>query len=295
LAAKNPLNDPAVPDGAVDGVNPADFNAYKGFNFDMGTPNQNITCNSCHAGGGPAQFGREGEPLDKVLEERLGTETFEQLSQREWFIHDEAIVSKVGIDGDFLSYSAYEVASGYLGKSGLFNFKRSGVNDTDCFMCHADASQTDKMVHSKVGAVDVYPLMPANPKVMVFKGETAEGETIVISLGVPPKVGEVINGKTVAKVDSAYYNSVPVEVLAAVYSPQDVASFIGGIRGGTDNRFFLFPNNASGATREVTRVVYFEHPESTKDLDGGEAYVSGGAATFKDDNEVKNSHTNIDT
>ncbi len=284
MAAKHPLTDPAVPDGAVDGVNPANADAYKGFNFDMGTVNQNITCNSCHAGGGPAQFGREGKPLDEVLREKLGDSDFESLGEREWFVHDDALLSKTGVDGDLLGYSEYEVAAGYIGKPGIFNFKRSGVNDTDCFMCHADASQKEKTVHSKVGNADVYPIMPANPRVMVFKGLTSDNETIVISLGIPPKKGEVINGKTVEKVDSAYYNSVPVEVLAAVYRPDNVEEFVAGIVNGTDNRFFLYPNNANGATREVARVAYFEHPESTKDKDGGEVYVNGGAVTFKDDN-----------
>ncbi len=285
MAAKHPLTDPAVPDDSVDGVNPANADAYKGFNFDMGTVNQNITCNSCHAGGGPAQFGREGEPLDEVLREKIGDAAFEALGEEGWFIHDDTLLAKTGIDGDLLGYSDYEVAAGYIGKPGVFNFKRSGVNDTDCFMCHADASQKEKTVHSQIGSADVYPVMPANPRVMVFKGMTADGETIVISLGVPPKRGEVINGKTVDKVDSAYYNSVPVEVLAAVYGiPADqVATFVGNIRNGSDNRFFLYPNNANGATREVARVVYFEHPDSTKDKDGGEVYVNGGAVTFKDD------------
>ncbi|ADU97640.1 hypothetical protein Theam_1684 [Thermovibrio ammonificans HB-1] len=284
MAAKNPLTDPAVPDGAVDGINPADEASYKGFNFDMGTMNHNITCNSCHAGGGAAQFGREKKPLDEVLRERIGDTEFEKLKTLGWFIHDENLIAKTGIDGDLLGYSDYEVGAGYLGKPGVFNFARSGVNDTDCFMCHADASQTDKMIKSKVGGTEVYPIMPANPRVMVFKGLTADNETIVISLGIPPKKGEVIGGKVVDHVDSAYYNSVPVQVLAAVYNVSDPKTFIGNIVNGTDQHFYLYPNNANGATREVARVVYFEHPESTKAADGGEVYVNGGAVTFKDDN-----------
>ncbi len=282
MAAKHPLNDPAVPDGSVDGINPADANAYKGFNFDMGTMNHNITCNSCHAGGGAAEFGREEKPLDEALKERLGDADFESLENKGWFIHDDSLISKVGIDGDFLGYSDYEVGAGYLGKPGLFNFKRSGVNDTDCFMCHADASSSKK-IKSVDGNTEIYPIMPANPRVMVFKGMTSDNETIVISLGFPPKIGEVINGKTVAKVDSAYYNSVPLSVLNSVYHDPNLAD---SITNSTNQnlKFFLYPNNANGATREVARVVYFEHPESTKDKDGGEVYVNGGAATFKDDN-----------
>ena len=167
MAAKEPLNDPAVPDNAVDGVNPADANAYKGFNFDMGTVNQNITCNSCHAGGGAAQFGREDKPLDEALKEKLGDSAFDELENKEWFVHD--LTDSVGIDGDFLAYSDYEVGAGYLGKPGVFNFKRSGVNDTDCFMCHADASQKDKMVHSKIESADVYPVMPATQELWYSK------------------------------------------------------------------------------------------------------------------------------
>jgi len=281
LAAKKPLQDPAVPDGAVEGINPADMNAYKGFNFDMGTMNHNITCNSCHAGGGAAQFGRETKSLDEVLKEKLGEALFDELENKDWFIRDEELLAKTGIDGDLLGYSDYEVGAGYIGKPGVFNYKRAGVNDTDCFMCHADAS-SDRMIYSEANGVKVYPLMPANPRVMVFKGMTADGETIVISLGFPPAIGEKINGKEVAQIDSAYYNSVPLSVLAGVYMAQDPETFVGNIAAGKDRRFFLYPNNANGATREVARVVYFEHPESTKDKDGGEAYVAGGAALFKD-------------
>jgi len=284
LAAKKPLQDPAVPDGAVDGIDyntGGDMNAYKGFNFDMGTMNHNITCNSCHAGGGAAQFGRETKPLDEVLREKLGDDLWDSLDDKDWFIHDDELLAKTGIDGDLLGYSDYEVGAGYLGKPGVFNYKRAGVNDTDCFMCHADAS-SDKMIYSEENGVKVYPIMPANPRVMVFKGMTSDNETVVISLGFPPKIGEVINGKEVTQIDSAYYNSVPLSVLAAVYMAQDPETFIGNIKSGQDRRFFLYPNNANGATREVARVVYFEHPASTKDKDGGEPYVAGGAALFKD-------------
>ena len=255
--------------------------AYKGFNFDMGTMNHNITCNSCHAGGGAAQFGRETKPLDEVLKEKLGEELWKSLDNKDWFIHDEELLAKTGIDGDLLGYSDYEVGAGYIGKPGVFNYKRAGVNDTDCFMCHADAS-SNKMIHSEINGVKVYPIMPANPRVMVFKGMTKDGETIVISLGFPPKIGEKIGGKEVAQIDSAYYNSVPLSVLAAVYMAQDPKTFIGDVKSGKIRKFFLYPNNANGATREVARVVYFEHKDKTKNLDGGEPYVAGGAALFKD-------------
>jgi len=287
LAAKKPLQDPAVPDGAVDGIDyntGGDMNAYKGFNFDMGTMNHNITCNSCHAGGGAAQFGRETKSLDEVLKEKLGDDLWNSLDDKDWFIHEDELLAKTGIDGDLLGYSDYEVGAGYIGKPGVFNYKRAGVNDTDCFMCHADAS-SDKTIYSEENGVKVYPLMPANPRVMVFKGMTADGETIVISLGFPPEIGEKIGDKEVAQIDSAYYNSVPLSVLAGVYMAQDPETFIGNIVTGKDRRFFLYPNNANGATREVARVVYFEHPESTKDKDGGEVYVAGGAALFKDNND----------
>ncbi|MEO2065246.1 MAG: hypothetical protein ABGX17_01945 [Desulfurobacteriaceae bacterium] len=281
MAAKKPLKDPAVPDGSVDGVNPANMSSYKGFNFDMGTMNHNITCNSCHAGGGAAQFGREEKDLDKVLEEKLGADLWEDLKDKDWFIHDEEYLSKTGIDGDLLGYSEYEVGAGYIGKPGVFNYKRSGVNDTDCFMCHADAS-SDKRIYSEVNGTKVYPIMPANPRVMVFKGMTSDGETIVISLGFPPKIGEVINGKRVEKVDSAYYNSVPLSVLNSVYNDSNLKSRITD-KDNQELKFYLYPNNPNGATREVARVTYFEHPETTKDKDGGEVYVNGGSVTFKDD------------
>ena len=283
MAAKKPLKDPAVPDGAVDGVDyntGGDMNAYKGFNFDMGTMNQNITCNSCHAGGGAAQFGREEKSLDEVLEEKLGAELWEALENKDWFIHEDEYLAKTGIDGDLLGYSDYEVGAGYLGKPGVFNYKRAGVNDTDCFMCHADASSNKRIV-SEVNGTKVYPLMPANPRVMVFRGMTADGETIVISLGFPPKIGEVINGKEVKKVDSAYYNSVPLSVLNSVYNDPNLDDRITD-KDNQELKFYLYPNNANGATREVARVVYFEHKDKTKDKDGGEVYVNGGAVTFKD-------------
>ena len=284
MAAKKPLKDPAVPNGAVDGVNPADESSYKGFNFDMGTVNQNITCNSCHAGGGAAQFGREKKPLDEVLKEKLGEDTFNDLENSTWFIRDDSIVSKVGIDGDFFAYSEYEVGAGYIGKPGVFNFKRSGVNDTDCFMCHADAS--DKTVRTRINNVELRPIMPANPRVMVFRGIADDNETIVISLGVPPKVGEMIGGKKVERVDSAYYYSVPIEVLKKLYNLSDDELNSIKTNNGTWSRFFIYPNNANGATREVARAVYFEHSNATAGLDGGEVYVNGGAVTFKDGDET---------
>jgi len=282
LAAEKPLNDPSVPDNAVDGVNPADIGSYKGFNFDMGTAEHNITCNSCHVGGGPAQFGRKGEPLDEVLKEKIGEDAFEDLKENEnWTIHD--LTDTVGIDGDLLAYSPYEVAAGYIGKPGVFNFARSGVNDVDCLMCHTDA-YSDKKVKTTINGITQEPIMASNPRVMVFKGLTSENETIVISLGVPPKVGEVIGGKRVDHIDSAYYNTIPIDVLGWLYGLN--ATQINEIKhnDGRWSRFFIYPENANGATREVARVAYFEHPASTKDLDGGESYVLGGGPFLKDDN-----------
>ncbi len=297
MAAKKPLNDPAVPDGSVDGVNPANADAYKGFNFDMGTVNHNITCNSCHAGGGPAQFGRENKPLDEVLRERLGDSLFEELKSKDWFVRDDAILAAVNstipFDGDLFGYSDYEVGAGYTGKPGLFNFARSGVNDTDCFMCHAKADAPSK-IKTEINGYVQEPIMPANPRVMVFKGISDDGETIVLSLGIPPKVGDKVkvgtdaNGnpiyKTVASVDSAYYNSIPISVLKTIYGLSDTDISAIKSNDGTWSKFFIYPNNANGATREVARVAYFEHPDTTKDKDGGDVYVNGGAVTFKDDN-----------
>ncbi len=297
MAAKKPLQDPAVPDGAVDGINPADPSAYKGFNFDMGTPTHNITCNSCHAGGGAAEFGRENKPLDEVLKERLGEDLFNELKTKDWFIRDDQILAQINsfipFDGDLFGYSDYEVGAGYIGKPGLFNFARSGVNDTDCFMCHSKAD-ADSKIKTEINGYVQQPIMPSNPRVMVFRGISSDGETIVLSLGIPPKVGEKVevgkdqNGnpiyKTVAKVDSAYYNSVPLSVLKALYHLSD--DQLNAIRSndGSWSKFFIYPNNANGATREVARVAYFEHPSSTADKDGGDVYVNGGAATFHDDN-----------
>ncbi len=285
MAAKDPLNDPSVPDGSVDGVNPASAESYKGFNFDMGTAEHNITCNSCHVGGGAAQFGREGESLDEVLEHRIGSQAFEELKEnKNWTVHDEDLLNSAGIDGDLLAYNTYEIAAGYIGKPGVFNFARSGVNDVDCFMCHADAS-SDKKIKTTLNGVTQEPIMPANPRVMVFKGVNAtDNETIVISLGVPPKVGEEIGGKTVSRVDSAYYDTIPIEVLKKLYNLSDAD--LNNIRSNNEtwSRFFIYPNNANGATREVARVTYFEHPASTADVDGGESYVMGGGPFLKDDN-----------
>jgi hypothetical protein len=279
LAAKNPLNDPAVPDGAVDGINPADVNSYKGFNFDMGTVNHNITCDSCHVGGGAPEFGRENEPLDQVLKEKIGDENFESLKDKPWFIDNFTDYGINTIDGDLFAYSDYDVGAGYIGKPHLFNFKRSGINDTDCFMCHADAESSAK-IKTTINGITREPIMPANPRVMVFKGMTEDNETIVISLGIPPKVGEKIGNKTVAKVDSAYYYSVPLEVLKYLYklSDDDINNLRDNI--GNWSKFFVFPTNPNGATREVARDVYFEHPKSTKDKDGGDVYVGGGPVMF---------------
>ena len=104
--------------------------------MDLGTPDKAYTCASCHSGG-ILEFDRSsGKRHDLSLswdEERDGSSIFSkaQYNDRE-------------VDGDLFSYTPDEYSRGYLGKPHKFNWKKTGVLETDCFLCHASKSHAQK-------------------------------------------------------------------------------------------------------------------------------------------------------
>ncbi|MEO2083003.1 MAG: hypothetical protein ABGX12_03130, partial [Desulfurobacteriaceae bacterium] len=118
------------------------------------------------------------------------------------------------VDGDVFSYTQDEYSRGYIGKPHKFNWKKSGVLDTDCFLCHADPG-AGKEVVSPNGWSANNPT-PANPRVFVFEKKDKNGNVVEISLGFPPQLTdeEKTQGYTI---DSAAFYSNPLERIVAGY------------------------------------------------------------------------------
>jgi len=202
LAAKKPAEDPGL---APDVNNGTDFRGNVSYSMDLGTPDKAFTCASCHSGG-IMEFDRDsGKRHDEISDwddAKDGTGFF-----------SNATYSDSEVDGDAFSYTPDEYSRGYLGKPHKFNWKKSGVLDTDCFLCHADRSQN---LSVKTGMWRADNPTPANPRVFIFEKKDAEGKVVEISLGFPPSLTpeEAQNGYTV---DSVAFYSTPMERIVSLY------------------------------------------------------------------------------
>jgi len=206
LAAKNPSQDPALSPELCNGT---DYRGNAAYSFDLGTPDKAFTCASCHSGG-ILEFDRNtGVRHDEEL-------SWDETEDGEGFF-SKADYDDSQIDGDLFSYSPDEYSRGFIGRPHKFNWKKSGVLDTDCFLCHASRS-AGLAVQTSNGWKTTCPT-PANPRVFVFVKKDPEGKVVEISLGFPPRLTqeEASQGYTI---DSAASYSDPLERLVALYYQQ---------------------------------------------------------------------------
>ncbi|WP_457754914.1 hypothetical protein [Thermovibrio ammonificans] len=215
MAAKHPADDPGL---APDINNGIDFRGNVKYAMDMGTPDKVFTCASCHSGGIHAFDRDSGKRHDEA-------ETWDDATDGTGFF-SKASYTDDQVDGDLFSYTADEYSRGYIGMPHKFNWKKSGVLDTDCFLCHADrsAAENDNLVVESAihlsdnGTVEWKALnpTPANPRVFVFVKKDPNGHVVEISMGFPPQLSsqEAQAGYTI---DSAAFYSDPLERLVAIY------------------------------------------------------------------------------
>ncbi len=207
MAAKHPAREPGLAPELNNGI---DYRGNVPYAFDAGTPDKIFTCAACHSGG-IMEFDREtGERHD------VGESWSEDKDGKGFF--SKVDYSDSEVDGDLFSYTQDEYARGYVGKPHKFNWKKSGVLDTDCFLCHASRSLAEKenlVVQTANGWKAENPT-PANPRVFIFVKKDPNGKVVEVSLGFPPKLtsDEISSGYTV---DSAAFYSDPLERLVSLY------------------------------------------------------------------------------
>lgn len=127
--------------------------------FDIGTPEEVFTCASCHPGGGPYEFDRNGQRMDRV-----DTKTVPDM------------------DGDYYYYTSDEVARGTAKKPHPFNWKKSGSLEADCLTCHLDPDA--KRIADANGVKPV----AYNPRLRIF-ARRQKGKVTEVSLGIYPGTG----------------------------------------------------------------------------------------------------------
>lgn len=127
--------------------------------FDIGTPEEVWTCASCHTGGGPYEYDRDGNRLDEV---------------------DPNSVPP--LDGDYYSYTTDEVAYGSWGKPHKFDWRKSGSLEADCMTCHLDPDT--KRVTDATGI----KVVTYNPRIRIF-AKRVKGKVTEVSLGIYPDKG----------------------------------------------------------------------------------------------------------
>jgi len=217
LAAKHPSKDPGLSPDINNGI---DYRGNVKYAMDMGTPDKIFTCASCHSGGIMAFDRNSGKRHDEV-------ESWDNQTDGTGFFSN-ATYTDDEVDGDYFSYTADEYSRGYIGMPHKFNWKKSGVLDTDCLLCHSDRSLAESenlLVKTSNGWSAVNPT-PANPRVFVFVKKDGNGKVVEVSLGFPPQLtqDEINNGYTI---DSAAFYSDPLNRLIGVYYGDLVQKVIG--------------------------------------------------------------------
>ncbi len=127
--------------------------------FDIGTAEEVATCASCHPGGGPYEYDRNGKRLDSVNP-------------------DDA----PALDGDYYTYSSDETKDGTVAKPHKFDWRKSGSLEADCFTCHLDPD-TKRLTDANGIKPVVY-----NPRVRIF-AKRENGKAIAVSMGIYPGEG----------------------------------------------------------------------------------------------------------
>ena len=217
MAAKHPANDPGL---APDINNGIDYRGKVAYDMDMGTPDKVFTCASCHSGG-IMTFDRDtGKRHDEI-------ESWDDTKDGTGF-YSKASYTDSEVDGDLFSYTPDEESRGYIGMPHKFNWKKSGVLDTDCLLCHSDRSLAEKenLVVKTANGWNAANPTPANPRVFVFVKKDPTGKVVEISMGFPPQLtqDEAQKGYTI---DSAAFYSDPLERLVAVYYGDVIQKVIG--------------------------------------------------------------------
>ncbi len=124
--------------------------------FDIGTADEVATCASCHPGGGPYEYDRQGRRMDTV---------------------DPNTVPK--LDGDYYAYNVDDVVKGTLTKPKKFDWRKSGSLEADCMTCHLDPDA--KRVTDANGVKPV----AYNPRLRIF-AKRVHGKVQAVSLGIYP-------------------------------------------------------------------------------------------------------------
>jgi len=127
--------------------------------FDIGNAEEVATCASCHPGGGPYEFDRDGNRLDSVNPDDVPA-----------------------LDGDYYTYTSDETKSGTTAKPHKFDWRKSGSLEADCFTCHLDPDA--KRITDANGIKPV----AYNPRIRIF-AKRVNGKAEAVSMGIYPGAG----------------------------------------------------------------------------------------------------------
>lgn len=127
--------------------------------FDIGSPDEVFTCASCHPGGGPYEYDRNGNRYDSVDPNKVPA-----------------------LDGDYYSYTTKETSQGTWGKPHKFNWKKSGSLEVDCMICHLDPDA------KRIADANGVKPMAYNPRLRIF-AKRKLGKVTAVSLGIYPGPG----------------------------------------------------------------------------------------------------------
>jgi len=236
----------------------------KTYFFDIGTADHIATCYSCHPGGGPV----EGvvNPDNTVTQ-----------------FSDPDLKPLHAFDRDFYGYDANDVVKalyGYdtieetvagLGEPRLHDWKKSGVMEADCLMCHIDPESS-----YTYRAADGLKVSPFRPRLMIFADRDPETRKVnEISFGMPTKLG-LENSTAMYYTDGPQRMSRPTPMMAMGQLPKEIVGemmqmWVDGLKqiqdGGVALPYSLYGMNVAKIWDEsgMIKAEYCSNPNGVAD------------------------------
>ncbi len=153
----------------------------KPFFFDQGTADQLGVCYSCHAGGGPAEGIVKSDGTVAPYDTDEAEATISHSYDRDYYKYSPHAATQSLISGQ----SIEETINSH-GDPVRHDWKKSGVMEADCLLCHIDPDlESNPFAYE---AADGLKVQPFRPRLMIF-AERVNGEVQKISLGMPLRQG----------------------------------------------------------------------------------------------------------
>ena len=190
----------------------------KPYFFDQGVADQLGVCYSCHPGGGPAEGIVKSDGTVAPYTSAEAEATISHDYDRDYYKYSPNATTLALIKGTVENKSIAQTVQ-ELGEPVRHDWKKSGVMEADCLLCHIDPDiNSNPYVYT---AADGLKVQPFRPRLMIFAERDSSGKVTKISLGMPTKEG-LLNSSALNYTDDILRMSRPTAKLALFNLPKEI-------------------------------------------------------------------------